>query len=183
MVRFLSIVLACLVAVPVALADKRAAGDGSLSVAGASVRSLTVKGNGLIYGHIHQGTLTVQSYDAADTSAPQVSGATERIVGSAVVYSGTEIRFLLPNGRYSVRIDGTGIDISAVGKGTVVATGLGTDDDGTVSVDGSPPQQIGVLPASARFGLNPPPSSATVSGLGKGQLTGATSATSKDRGR
>src|SRR5579862_726019 len=185
MVRFLSILVACLVAVPVALADRRAAGDGSLSVSGASVRSITLKGSGLIFGHIHQGTLTVQSYDAADTSAPQVSGAAARIVGNAVVYSGTEIRFLLPNGRYTLRIDGTGIDISAVGKGTIVATGLGTDDDGTLSADGGPPQTIGVLPTTARFGVNSlaTASNAGVPGLAKGQgsVTGVTPA--KDRGR
>src|SRR5581483_7952660 len=93
------------------------------------------QGSGLVFGHIQQGTLAVQSYDAADTYAPQISGASGRVVGNAVVYSGSDIRFLLPNGRFSIRIDGTGIDISAVGKGTVVAIGLGTADDGTLSVN------------------------------------------------
>src|SRR5579862_5103401 len=185
MYRLIPILLAFLLWVPAALADRHAAGDGSLVVSDASARTITLKGNGLIFGHIQQGTLTILSYDAADTSAPQISGATAKIVGNGVVYSGSDIRFLLPNGRYTLRIDGTGIDISAVGKGTIVATGLGTDDDGTLSADGGPPQTIGVLPTTARFGVNSlaTASNAGVPGLAKGQgsVTGVTPA--KDRGR
>ena len=36
-----------------------------------------------------------------------------------VVYSGTDVRFLFPSGKYTLKFDGTGIDISAVGKGTL----------------------------------------------------------------
>jgi len=152
MYRLIPILLAFLLWVPAALADRHAAGDGSLVVSDASARTITLKGNGLIFGHIQQGTLTILSYDAADTSAPQISGATAKIVGNGVVYSGSDIRFLLPNGRYSLRIDGTGIDISAVGKGSVVATGLGTADDGTLSVNSNGSQALSVLTSSASFG-------------------------------
>ena len=149
--RFLSVLLASLALVPAALADRHGAGDGSLVVSDASARSILLKGNGLVFGHIHQGTLTVLNYDAADTSAPQISGATARIVGNTVVYAGTELRFLLPNGRYLLRIDGIGIDISAVGRGSIVATGLGTVDDGSLSVNSGKSQPITVLTTAASF--------------------------------
>jgi len=181
--RLIPILLASLLCVPAALADRRAAGDGSLVVSGASARAITVRGSGLVFGHIQQGTLAVQSYDAADTYAPQISGASGRVVGNAVVYSGSDIRFLLPNGRFSIRIDGTGIDISAVGKGTVVAIGLGTADDGTLSVNSGAAQELGVLPTTARFsGSNVPAAGVASGGLAK-QGPGTAPGLAKDKGR
>jgi hypothetical protein len=141
----------CLLAPAAAQADHRTAGDGSLVVSDASARVITVKGSGLIFGHIDQGTVTVVAYDAANTSAPQISGSPGKIVGQTVVYFGTDLRFLFPNGRYSLRFDGVGIDISAVGKGTVTASGLGTADDGTVAVNGGKPLDLGLLPLTASF--------------------------------
>src|SRR5581483_10940602 len=103
MYRLVPILIAFALSAPAALAATQAAGDGSLVVQDASARAITLKGSGLVFGHIQQGTLTVQSYDAADINAPQVSGSSGRIVGNAVVYSGSDIRFLLPNGRYTLR--------------------------------------------------------------------------------
>jgi len=168
MYRLLPILLAGLLLAPSALADRRQAGDGSLVVSDASARSIVLKGNGLVFGHIQQGTLTVQSYSAADTNAPQISGAVPRIVGNTVVYAGSDIRFLLPNGRYSLRIDGTGIDISAVGRGSIVAAGLGTIFDGTLSVNNGKPQALGVVTASATFnGASNVPAATAASVAGK----------------
>jgi hypothetical protein len=150
--RFALVLLASLLLAPAAFADRRVAGDGTLAVSGASARVIVVKGSGLIFGHIDQGTLTVLSYDAAGTSAPQITGATARIVANVVVYSGTDIRFLFPNGHYSLRFEGTGIDISAIGRGNVAAFGLGTTRDGTLSVDGGDPQAVTIFGVSARFG-------------------------------
>ena len=56
--------------------------------------------------------------------------------GSTIQYSGSDIRFLFPNGRYAFRVDGVGIDISAVGKGAVSAIGVGTTGDGTMATNG-----------------------------------------------
>jgi hypothetical protein len=155
--RLILVLFAAMLIAPAALADRRAAGDGALAVSSASARLITVKGSGLIFGHIDQGTVTVLSYDAADTSAPQITGAVPRIVGNAVVYSGADIRFLFPNGRYSLRFEGTGIDISAVGKGSIAAFGLGTLRDGTLSANGSDPQPLGVLGTATSFGVGGSP--------------------------
>jgi len=150
--RFALLLFAVLLLAPAALADRRVVGDGTLAVSGASTRLILVRGSGLIFGHIDQGTLTVLSYDAAGTSAPQITGATARIVANVVVYSGADIRFLFPNGHYSLRFEGTGIDISAVGRGSINAVGLGTTRDGSLSVDGDDPQPLTIFGVSARFG-------------------------------
>jgi hypothetical protein len=148
------IFLASLLLVPAALAERRASGDGSLVVSNASARSIVLKGNGLIFGHLGSGTLTVVEYDAADTSAPQISGSTGRVVGNAVVYTGTDLRFLFPNGKYLLRLEGNDIDISAVGKGTVTAAGLGSADDGTLTVNNGKAQPVSLFPAAISFNGN-----------------------------
>jgi hypothetical protein len=155
MQKLFLILLASLVLAPTALADRaerRAVGDGALAVSGANARLISVKGSGLIYGHIDQGTLTVLLYKAADTSPPQISGATPRIVGKAVVYSGSDIRFLFANGAYSIRLEGTGISISAVGRGTVTADGIGTPQDGTLTINSVDQQPLSSVGVTASFG-------------------------------
>src|SRR5712691_10658911 len=110
MLRFSLIVLVSILLAPAtAVAERRAAGDGSLVVSDASARLITVTGSGLIFGHIDQGTVTVVDYNGADTTAPQVSGASGKIIGNVVVYSGADLRFFFPNGRYALRFDGIGI--------------------------------------------------------------------------
>ena len=74
--RRLPFFLFALLLVPsAALAESGAAGDGSLVVAGASARIIFVQGNGLVFGHINQGTLTVVEYKADDASSAEVSGS------------------------------------------------------------------------------------------------------------
>ena len=55
-------------------------------------------------------------------------------------------RFLLPGGRYQLEIDGSGIDVSAVGKGNV--SGLGT---GTLTAD-DVVLALGPVPTGATWG-------------------------------
>ena len=155
--RLILVMLVLGLAAPAAYAERRAVGDGSLVVSGASARVIMLRGSGLIYGHIQQGSLTVLDYNAADTNAPQISGAASRIVGGAVVYSGSDFRFLFSNGTYTLRIDGTGIDISAVGRGTVVAVGLGTADDGSLTVNSGKPLPLTTFGTSAFFGATAAP--------------------------
>ena len=45
------------------------------------------------------------------------------------------MRFLFPGGNYTLKFEGTGIDLSAVGKGTLKVTGKSAFDDGTVAVE------------------------------------------------
>ncbi|HZO97364.1 MAG TPA: hypothetical protein VFB42_08335 [Gaiellaceae bacterium] len=148
------IVLASLSCLPAAaLAERVAAGDGSLVVANADGR-LVVSGHGLIFGHLDRGSVTVVGdYKPDDHSAlSSVSGAKMRVVGGKVVYTGTDMRFFFPGGKYVLVLDGLGIDVSAVGTGKLVAPGLGLAGDGTIAVDGGRPQAADTIEGAVLFG-------------------------------
>jgi hypothetical protein len=141
------LLLAGLLVLPAAaLAELGVANGGSLVVSNANAK-LTVSGHGLIFGHLDRGTITiVGDYRPDDNSAlSSVSGARMRFTGNNVVYSGSDVRFLFPGGRYTLVVEGTGIDLSAVGTGKLAAVGRGFVDDGTVSVDGGVPQSIDLV--------------------------------------
>jgi hypothetical protein len=141
------VLLASLSLLPAAaFAERGSSGDGSLVVSGANAR-LTVTGHGLIFGHLDRGSITVVGdYKPDDNTAlSSVSGARMKLAGDNVVYVGSNVRFLFPGGRYTLIVDGTGIDISAVGTGKVTALGKFTPDDGTVSVDGGPSEPVDVV--------------------------------------
>jgi hypothetical protein len=152
-----TVVLVASLAFPAAApARDLAPGEGSLSVDNAS-GSLLLAGKGLVFGHLDRGTVTVLSYKPDGNSVPTVSGARMRLVGSTtnVVYTGSDMRFLFPGGRYVIEIEGSGIDISAVGRGSISALGAGTIDDGSIVADGGVSQQVGRFPVGALFGANP----------------------------
>ena len=68
------------------------------------------------------------------------------------MFAGSDVRFLLPSGRYTLELIGVDCDISAVGRGSIVATGLGSPDDGTYSVNGGKPQGLALVPTDDTFG-------------------------------
>jgi hypothetical protein len=151
----LSLLFLALAIPPIAAAGRSAFGDGGLVVSNAN-GTVVVQGKGVIFGHIERGALTVVGeYKPDDTTAPSVSGA--RMAFNAnmdVVYSGRDIRFMFPGGKYTLRFDGLGIDISAVGKGVVVATGFGSLDGGTISVNGAKAAALGPRPTTVSYGLS-----------------------------
>ncbi len=151
--RICLIMLVLALAVPAAaVAADSTAGDGSLAVVGASA-TIVVQGKGLIFGHLLQGTVMVVSYKAdAPGTGLSVTGAKPRLVPGASVYTGSDIRFLLPAGRYTIELIGSGINVSAVGRGIVEATGFGTPDDGTLAVNGGKPQPVTTADLSQAFG-------------------------------
>jgi len=128
------------------------AGDGALAVTHAS-GTIYVQGRGVIYGHFDAGTLMVLSYQPDDgTSVPAVSSGKSKYSRGSGVYSGTDVRFLLPSGRYVIELIGTNIDASAVGRGSIIATGLGTFDDGSYTVNGGKPQLLTRASSDDAFG-------------------------------
>jgi hypothetical protein len=137
------LLLAALLLLPAAAVAERDASGGSLVVSDANAR-LTLSGHGLIFGHLARGTITVVGDYRPDdnTALSLVSGAKMKFTGGNVVYTGSDVRFLFPGGRYTLIVDGTGIDISAVGTGKLAAVGKYFGDDGTVTVDGGTPQAI-----------------------------------------
>lgn len=182
--RFSLIAVVLLLALPAtALASAGAIGDGSLSVANANVTTIVVVGHGLIYGYVDQGAVTVYSYIPDDPTQPQlqISGATAptKPPTGGTRYAGSAMRFLI-SGTYALKFEGSGINLSAVGKGSVTATGadpqaasspginlsplgkgpafaVGNDSgeassDGTLSVNGGRPQPLGRNPIVTSFG-------------------------------
>jgi hypothetical protein len=151
--RLTLLLLLSALAVPsLAFALRTGPGDGSLVVSKAD-GTITVQGKGVIFGHFDRGTLTVLDYKPDDNTAPSVSSAKMKPITAklSVVYSGSDVRFLFPGGKYVLKIDGAGVDISAVGKGKVQVVGTGLPDDGSISVNGSKPLSV-TLTSTANFG-------------------------------
>jgi hypothetical protein len=135
-----------------ALAAPVAAGDGSLALNNAS-GTIYVSGRGVIYGHFDSGTLLVLDYKPDDgVSTPAISSGKAKWTKASGAFAGTDVRFLLPSGRYTIELIAVGLDASAVGKGSIVATGLGSTDDGSYTVNGGKPTFLGKLPTSDLFG-------------------------------
>jgi hypothetical protein len=147
--------VAVLVAPAVVFAADRTTGDGSLSVAGAS-GTIVIQGRGVVYGHFDQGTLMVLDYrpdDPASTASISTGKLKYPYVKGPASFTANDVRFLFPSGRYTLELVSTGIDISAVGRGSVVATAGAVLDAGTLAVNGAKPQPLLVRGStSAVFG-------------------------------
>jgi hypothetical protein len=155
----LSLLVAALVLPAAAVAGARGAGDGTLVVRDANAKVDVTKARGTIFGHLDKGWLTVTDYNPDDSRAPEVNGwetsYPSTLTGTTWVYKGADIRFRFFGGRYSITVYGSGIDISAVGKGTVTVRGLTSVVDGnygTFAVDGQKFVPIQLLPTVDTFG-------------------------------
>jgi hypothetical protein len=139
-----------------AAAAPGAAGDGTLVVRDANAK-LRVVGRGTIFGRFDHGTITIIDRSPDDFVQPQVIGGGAPVIevgedGKWIYnYKGDNVRFRFFGGKYSIRFVGTGINISAVGRGTFWAAGNGTVDDGEFVVDGLK-RPIPLVAVSAPFG-------------------------------
>jgi hypothetical protein len=117
-----SLTLAVL-AVPAGAADPA---PGSLSVdQGRGVLVLELRGT--ILGRLGSGTLRVTDLTPRDPFGEIVTGKNllpeERVGPRTDLYRGQGLRFRMIGGRYRIRVAGTGIALSAVGRGAVVLDG------------------------------------------------------------
>lgn len=153
--RLAVVLLLGALAVPAAALGQRGApGDGSLVVAnGRGLVIVTARGG--LLGAVGAGRVIVESQSGPDATVV-VSGAdVQRQRGEAkAVYTGTNLRIRL-GGSFRVRIVGVNINLSAVGRGTVVLDGSGAIDDGTYAFNDDDP--LSVPDAPARFPLGLPP--------------------------
>jgi hypothetical protein len=154
----LTLLVALLVLPAAALAGSLAPGDGTLVVQEANGK-ITVTGRGTIWGRLDRGTLLVVDYNRNDSLEPQVNGAEKSVptgVDGKWQYWGDNIRFRFFGGPYKLVFSGaSGVDLSAVGRGTVTLVGQGPsfmDDYGDYSVNGSKFQPLTLLPVSVAFG-------------------------------
>jgi hypothetical protein len=138
---------------------------GVLSVEqGKGIVMLDIRGS--VLGRLTTGTLRVTDQTPRDRYAPLVVGrklTQERIGPRTLLYRGQGLRFRMVGGGYKIVIRGTGIALSAVGRGVVFVQGerrvLG-EDAGLYSVDGVDcglePERCTPLPdAPERFVLGP----------------------------
>jgi len=115
----------------------RRAGDGTLSVDSGSGK-VTLEARGGVIGRFDRGLVTITDLTPDDQFSPIVFGdefPTRVLENGGVVYRGTNVRFRLVGGRFKIFVSGSGIDLSAVGNGTVVLEGTGKSP-GTYSLDG-----------------------------------------------
>lgn len=128
---------------------------------------VTVDLRGSLLGRLGSGTLRVTDLTPNDRYTAMVAGrkmTQERIGPRTVVYRGLGLRFRMLGGGYRVVVRGSGISLSAVGRGTVTLDGeprFPGDDVGVYSFDGVDcslePTSCTALPATAeRFVLAPP---------------------------
>jgi hypothetical protein len=122
--------------------------DGALSVKNSDGRVVMIASKGVVIGRVGKGQITIKDPNPNDGPGPIVTGADSResLGEKTTRYSGSNIRFRIIGGSYSLTVFGTNIDLSAVGRGMVTLDGTlsaksnsATDDD-TYAVNGTPPQ-------------------------------------------
>ncbi len=137
--RKTSLCLALLALILPALALAAAdAGDGTLSVEDGRGK-INLQARGGVFGRIDRGTLTVYDTTPADANFPVVTGADEPevfVAGNGVRYRGAGIRFRVVGGGFKLVIQGRGIDLSVVGKGSGFIEGEPLEP-GVYSLDGA----------------------------------------------
>lgn len=118
--------------------------DGTLSVKRGR-GAVTLKLKGTVIGRVRQGRVRVLDFRPFDDNVPQITGCRVRQPALNVrVCTGRNIGFRVDERRYNVSVRGSGISISAVGRGAVVVDGVGETGrpDGVISIDNAPYQSL-----------------------------------------
>jgi hypothetical protein len=122
---FIVLLPALLLASTAAAAIQAQRGDGRLSVSDGR-GSVWVQARGALIGQLDKGSVTINDLTPVDDNEPLVWGAErEEFRGTSTVYRGEDIRFRLLGGSWRVAVRGSGIDLSAVGRGLVQLDGDG----------------------------------------------------------
>jgi len=127
-------------ALPVAGVAGLQAGEGTLSVEDGQGK-VTLQARGGVIGRLERGSVTIHDLTPEDAYDPYVYGDDQpvRFVGeNGIRYGGLGLRFRLVGGRYRIVIEGRGIDLSVVakGSGSIVASPLASDP-GVYSLNGA----------------------------------------------
>lgn len=135
-------------AVPAAaLAARGADGDGTLVVKNASGR-IDIVATGSVIGSCARCTIWIDDPRSGDGSGPIVTGFEGRrddITETKSRWSGTDVRFRLIGGFARTRVRGTGIDLYAVGQGSVTVLGWPVNV-GTYAVNGGERRDLPLEP-------------------------------------
>jgi hypothetical protein len=125
-------------ALPAAVyAASLALGDGTLSTDNVN-GSVSVQARGVVIGRLEEGLLTITDRTPGDASLPTMWGCDDawlRVDGS-LACEGQKLRFRISGGGWKVVARGVGIDVSAVGRGSVRLKAV-SDGAGFYSIDGT----------------------------------------------
>jgi subtilisin family serine protease len=123
-----------------ALATSTSASDGTLAVKNADGR-IIFNGRGGVIGRLDKGQVTIKDPNPYDGAGPIVTGAdsTQSLGDRTTRYSGTNIRFRIIGGSFTVNIFATGVDASVIGKGLLTLDGTATTG-GTYALNGDSSQ-------------------------------------------
>jgi hypothetical protein len=166
--RRLCLTLLCgLVAVPAAVAATRATGDGVLEIQSATGTVVITGIRGTAWGQMDKGKLVVTDPVAGD-GAIYVSGAETAIPGKTegvTVYAGRDIHFRVTGGKYRLAFRGptpdlsaVGVDLTAVGVGSVQITGDAfASFTGKYAIDSGKWNTVPVWTVTKQFGVQPAP--------------------------
>ena len=126
-----------------ATARNRGAGDGTLVVKNGT-GAFKLQARGGVTGHFADGILTVKDFNSDDDVDAVVTGAehTRSVTDQVTKYWGHDVRFRFIGGRFQISLAGTGVGLSAIGRGVFQVKGAGTDDDGSFSLNGASFQSI-----------------------------------------
>jgi hypothetical protein len=114
--------------------------DGALAVKNADGR-IIFNGRGGLIGRLDKGQVTIKDPNPNDGTGPIVTGAdsTQSIGERTTRYSGTNLRFRIIGGTFTVTVYATGIDASVIGNGLVTLDGTNTTT-GTYALNGDTSQ-------------------------------------------
>jgi hypothetical protein len=166
--RRLYLTLLCgLVAVPAAVAATHATGDGVLEIRSATGTVVLTGIRGTAWGQMDKGKLIATDPVPGD-GAIYVNGAVSVTPGKTegvTVYAGRDIHFRVTGGRYklvfrgpTVDLSAVGVDLTAVGVGSVQLTGDAfASFTGKYAIDSGKWNTVPVWPITKQFGVQPAP--------------------------
>jgi hypothetical protein len=115
--------------------------DGTLSVQRGRGQ-ITLKFKGTAVGRAANGKIRIKDMTRFDAQVPTFRHCKvlRHVNPTTMLCTGKKISFRALDGRYTVMVQGSGIFMSAVGRGTVTVDGAGEDGrpDGVMSVDNGP---------------------------------------------
>jgi hypothetical protein len=116
-------------------------GDGTLSVKRGR-GALVLKLKGTVIGRVKNGRVQIRDFRPLDANDPKITRCPRiRHIGAGTwVCKGRNIGFRVEDGRFNVTVRGSGIWISAVGRGPGTVDGAGElgFSDGVMSIDEAP---------------------------------------------
>jgi hypothetical protein len=126
-------------ALPIAGVASVRVGEGTLSIED-GVGKVALHARGGVIGRLDRGSVTIYDLTPEDAYQPWVFGDDQpvRFVGeSGIRYAGLGLRFRLIGGKYRIVIEGRGIDLSVVARGSGSITAGAAIDPGVYSLDGA----------------------------------------------